>query len=110
MSVGRICTRSVDLTDPDETVQIAASRMNTRNVGTLLVIDEQKCPIGILTDRDLAIRVVGKGLDPNTTTVQSVMSPTPDSVTENASIESAIAVMRAGPHRRLPVVDDGGVI
>lgn len=106
MSVGRICTRSVDLADAGESVQMAASRMNTRNVGTLLVIDEQKCPIGILTDRDLAIRVVGKGLDPNATTVESVMSPTPDSVTENTPIESAIAAMRAGPHRRLPVVDD----
>ena len=106
MSVGRICTRSVDLADRGESVQMAASRMNTRNVGTLLVIDEQKCPIGILTDRDLAIRVVGKGLDPNSTTVESVMSPTPDSVTENTPIESAIAAMRAGPHRRLPVVDD----
>ena len=82
MSVGRICTRSVDLADPGESVQIAASRMNTRNVGTLLVIDEQKHPIGILTDRDLAIRVVGKGLDPESTTVESVMSPTPESVTE----------------------------
>ena len=106
MSVGRICTRSVDLTDQGESVQVAASRMNTRNVGTLLVIDEQQSPIGILTDRDLAIRVVGKGLDPNTTTVESVMSPTPDSISEDASIETAITLMRAGPHRRLPVVDE----
>jgi CBS domain-containing protein len=106
MSVGRICTRSVDLADPGESVQIAASRMNTRNVGTLVVIDDEKCPIGILTDRDLAIRVVGKGLDPNSTMVESVMSPSPDSVTEQTSIESAIALMRAGSHRRLPVVDE----
>ena len=106
MSVGRICTRSVDLADPDESVQVAASRMNMRNVGTLLVVDDQKCAIGIITDRDLAIRVVGKGLDPNTTTVASVMSGAPESVTENTSIESAIASMRAGPHRRLPVVND----
>ena len=108
MSVGRICTRSVDLADPDEAVQAAASRMNTRNVGTLLVIDEQKCPIGILTDRDLAVRVVGKGLDPNTTTVESVMSPTPDSVSESTPIETALAAMRARSHRRLPVVDSEG--
>ena len=106
MSVGRICTRSVDLADPDESVQSAASRMNTRNVGTLVVVDDQKCPIGIITDRDLAVRVVAKGLDPNSTIVESVMSPTPDSVKESTPIESAIAAMRAGPHRRLPVVDD----
>lgn len=106
MSVGRICIRTVDIADLDETVQVAASRMHTRNVGTLIVIDDAKNPIGILTDRDLAMRVVGKGLDPNTTAVESVMSSLPDSVTENTSIESAIAVMRRGPYRRLPVVDD----
>jgi CBS domain-containing protein len=106
MSVGRICVRTVDLADLDETAQVAASRMNTRNVGTLVVIDDQKSPVGIVTDRDLAIRVVGKGLDPNTTMLESVMSGLPDSVTENTSIESAIATMRRGPYRRLPVVDD----
>ncbi len=108
MSVGRVCTREVDLADAGESVQVAASRMNTRNVGTLLVIDESKCPIGIMTDRDLAMRVVGKGLDPNSTTVESVMSAAPESVTEETPIESAIAAMRAGPHRRLPVVDENG--
>jgi CBS domain-containing protein len=106
MSVGRICVRTVDLADLDESVQVAASRMNTRNVGSLVVIDEQKSPVGIVTDRDLAIRVVAKGLDPNTTTLESVMSVLPDSVSEDASIESAIAAMRRGPYRRLPVVDD----
>ncbi len=106
MSVGRICTRSVDLADCDESAQVAASRMNMRNVGTLLVVDEQKCPVGIITDRDLATRVVGKGLDPNTTPVSAVMSGVPESVTEETSIESAIKVMRDGPHRRLPVVND----
>ena len=106
MSVGRICVRTVDLADLDETAQVAGSRMNTRNVGTLVVIDDQQSPVGIITDRDLAIRVVGKGLDPNTTKLQDVMSELPESVTENTSIESAIATMRRGPFRRLPVVDD----
>ena len=108
MTVGRICTRSVDLADCDESAQVAASRMNTRNVGTLVVIDDQKRPIGILTDRDLAIRVVGKGLDPNSTSVESVMSASPDCIEENAVIESAITLMRRGSHRRLLVVDGDG--
>jgi CBS domain-containing protein len=108
MSVGRICTRSVDLADADEAVQFAASRMNTRNVGTLVVVDGDKVPIGILTDRDLALKVVGKGLDPNTTNVESVMSAVPRSVTESTPIETAIVEMRAGPYRRLPVVDEDG--
>lgn len=108
MTVGRICTRSVDLADRDESVQVAASRMNTRNVGTLVVNDDDKRPIGILTDRDLTIRVVAKGLDPTSTSVESVMSPSPDCITEDAVIETAITLMRRGSHRRLLVVDDEG--
>jgi CBS domain-containing protein len=108
MTIGRICTREVDLADPDESVQVAANRMNARNVGTLVVIDEDKRPIGILTDRDLAVRVVGKGLDPGATAVSAIMSPAPDTVTENSAIEAAISTMRRLSHRRLPVVDDDG--
>lgn len=108
MSVGRMCIREVDLADPCEAVQVAARRMNSRNVGTLMVLDEYSRPVGILTDRDLAIRVVGKGLDSLETVVRDVMSKAPDSVHEDTPIETALSHMRAGPFRRLPVVDHDG--
>ncbi len=108
MSVGRICNREIDLAEPDETVQVAARRMNSRSVGTLMVLDMDSRPVGILTDRDLAIRVIGKELDPAETMVRDVMSKAPDCVHEDTSIESALSHMRSGPFRRLPVVDDGG--
>ena len=106
MSVGRICTRTVDTADYDESAQVAASRMNSRNVGTLVVLDDEKHPIGILTDRDLAIRVVSKGLDPVSTRVGSLMTGTPETVSEDTAIEAALAMMRRGPHRRVLVVND----
>lgn len=108
MSVGRICIREVDLAELDEAVHIAARRMHSRQVGTLMVLDNESRPIGILTDRDLAIRVVGEGLDAAETTVGDVMSKAPDSVCEDTPIENALSQMRAGPFRRLPVVDDEG--
>ena len=108
MSVGRICNREIDLAEPDESVQIAARRMNSRSVGTLMVLDMDSRPVGILTDRDLAIRVVAKGLDPAETVVRDVMSKAPDCVREDTSIEHALSHMRAGPFRRLPVVDNDG--
>lgn len=108
MTVGRICIREVDLAEPEETVQVAASRMNARKVGTLVVLDDESHPIGLLTDRDLAVRVVGKGLNGFETFVQEVMSPLPDAVAEDAPIESALAQMRAKAIRRLPVVDSDG--
>ena len=108
MSVGRICTRDVDLADPEESVQIAARRMNSRNVGSLLVVDSDSRPIGIVTDRDLALRVVGKGLDVAETMVRDIMTRPPDAVSESTPIEMALTQMRAGHFRRLPVVADDG--
>ena len=108
MSVGRICIREVDLAEPGESVEVAARRMNSRNVGTLMVLDKESRPIGILTDRDLAIRVVAKGLDAGETTVGEVMSKAPDAVREETPIETALSYMRAGAFRRLPVVDNDG--
>ena len=108
MSVGRICIREVDLADANESVQVAARRMNSRSVGTLVVLDDQSKPVGIVTDRDLAIQVVGKGLDSIETRVRDVMSETPACVSEDTPIETALAHMRAGPYRRLPVVDIAG--
>ena len=105
MSVGRICTRYVDLADADESVQAAALRMAERKVGTLVVLDSARRPIGILTDRDLALRVVAAGKDPGQTRVEGVMSPSPRTVSEGTPIEQALAMMRSGSIRRLLVVD-----
>ena len=109
MSVGRICVREVDLAKPDEAVQVAAQRMNSRNVGSLLVLDEQSRPVGILTDRDLAIRVVGKGLNSLDTTVREVMSKVAGlGAQEDTPIETVLSRYAHGPYRRLPVVDHLG--
>jgi len=108
MTVERVCAREVDLAKADETVQVAGRRMKDRNVGTLLIQDAESRPIGIITDRDLAVRVVGEGLDPTLTTVGQVMTELPESVHEETPIELVLAQMRSGPYRRLPVVDANG--
>ncbi len=105
MTAGKICVREVDLAKPDETVQVAAQRMHSHNVGSLLVLNQFSAPIGLVTDRDLAIRVVAQGLDPTDATVEQVMTQSPESVHEDTSIEEVLTRMRSGPFRRLPVVD-----
>lgn len=104
MTVGRICSREVDLVEPDETVHAAAQRMLQRNVGTLVVVDEARRPVGIVTDRDLTLRVLAKGLD-DATLVDEVMTPLPQTIRLDAPIARALAAMRAANVRRLPVVD-----
>lgn len=105
MSVGRICVREVDLADAQEPVQAAAQRMHSRKVGTLVVLNAKKEPIGIITDRDLAVRVVAAGKDAFETTVEDVMTRSPQTVRVDATIEDALTIMRGRTIRRLPVVD-----
>jgi len=79
--------------------------MRQRGVGTLLMVDEWNKPIGIVTDRDLVVRVLAEGLDGNTTLVRDVMTPHPKTIFQDAPIEDALAIMRGGGFRRVPVVD-----
>jgi len=110
MSVGRICTRYVDLADADETAQQAARRMSERRVGTLVILDLADRPVGILTDRDLVLRVVASGRDPGETPVGEVMTRNPTMISEAAGIEEALSLMRSGSFRRLPVIGRDGVL
>lgn len=108
MSCGRICTRSVDVASMDESVHVAAQRMHARKVGSLVVVDSEGHPLGLLTDRDLAVRVIADALDPNETRVSQVMTRLPRVVREETPIEEALGIMRCGSHRRLPVVTREG--
>ena len=106
MSVGRICIRGVDIASPGESVQMVARRMRDRNVGSLVVCNESMHPVGMVTDRDLALRVVAEGHNPGSTSVADVMTRDPQCVREDTPIEMALTAMRTGPCRRLPVVSD----
>lgn len=111
MTVGKTCTREVDLASPSDTVSDAARRMAASNVGTLVVVDCDRRPKGIVTDRDLTVRVLAEGVDPDGVRVDQVMSTGVESVSETGSLEDALEVMRRGRVRRVPVVDSrGGIV
>jgi CBS domain-containing protein len=82
--------------------------MATRAVGMLLVLDQGRRPVGVVTDRDLALRVIGDGRDPGSVTVGDVMTRSPKTVSEIAAVEDALALMRTHAVRRLPVVSPQG--
>jgi CBS domain-containing protein len=108
MSLGRIAQREVDFADPGESVQAAALRMKSRGVGCLVVLDKERKPIGMVTDRDLLIRVVAQRGDPETTRLEEVMSRPVTTAPEEAPIEHGLNLMRWGCFRRLPIVDAAG--
>jgi CBS domain-containing protein len=98
----------VDLAEEHESLQAAAERMHARNVGTLVVVNREGKPIGILTDRDLVVRAVARGLDPYETIVSDAMTLCPVAAREETTLEDALRTMRSGGFRRLPVVDGEG--
>jgi CBS domain-containing protein len=105
MSVGKICVRTVITARPDEPIDAAARRMWQYNVGTLVIL-EGKSPIGIVTDRDLVIRVMAQGKMPQETTVRTVMSSNLVTVLDHTPLEDAMNLMRGYQIRRLVVVND----
>ena len=110
MTIGKICQREVDLADGDEPIVEAAKRMSQKMVGTLVVLDEKRQPIGIVTDRDVAMRVVAEGRSLDTTVVREVMSAHPRTISVAAPVETALATMRQLGVRRLPVVQADGTL
>lgn len=108
MSVGRICSRIVVTADCGESAAAAAQRMQNSNVGSLPVLDDEGRLVGVLTDRDLALRVVAARRNADTTAVAEVMSECVQSIHDDAAIEAALALMRSRKTRRLPVVDRAG--
>jgi CBS domain-containing protein len=104
MSAGRICRREVHVAGLGESVRAVAQRMRELNVGTVVVKDERGRPAGILTDRDLAVRVIAEDKDPKMTPVLEVMTVVPKTVREETPIEDVLGLMRSTRCRRIPVV------
>jgi CBS domain-containing protein len=92
---------------PTDSTQRAAQLMRDRNVGAILICDseETKRLVGIVTDRDLALRVVAEGCDPKTTCIGDVMTRQVFTCRPEDDVEKALELMERHQVRRIPVVD-----
>jgi CBS domain-containing protein len=101
----RECLRSAPVTVPPAcTLAEAGGLMGSHGVGSLLVVDGGTL-VGIVTDRDIAVRGTGAGHDP-ATTVESVMTPGPVTIQGSADVFEAFGVFRSASARRLPVLEE----
>jgi len=105
---GDIMNRKVVTVSPHASVREAARLMREHNIGTLVVVDEGY-PVGIITERDLATRVVALDLSGDTP-VEDVMSTQLITVSESTSIENVLDTMQKHGFRRLPVLKDGKLV
>lgn len=88
------------------TIEEAARVMRDADIGDVIVLDLDGEVQGIVTDRDVVVRAVAKGLDTNTEPVGSILEGDIVTIAAEDSIETALDLMRDHKVRRLPVVDD----
>lgn len=92
---------------PTDTVATAAQLMKSKDVGPVPVVNDssERRVVGIVTDRDLTVKVLAEGLDPNATTVDEVMTRYPICCREDEDLDAALRLMSMNQIRRIPVVD-----
>jgi CBS domain-containing protein len=93
--------------DEDKTVEYAAKMIRDEDVGLAPIVGGDRL-IGMLTDRDIAIRVVAEGKHPQTTKVSEVMSRELVTIDPDQDLEEALRLMSRHQVRRLPVVEEDG--
>lgn len=101
-----IMDRKLLTASPQTTVRAAAEMMATKQAGAVLVLDDGVLT-GIFTERDIAFRVIAKGLAPDTTPLADVMTRAPRTITPDKPLGSALTVMHENGFRHLPVIEDG---
>lgn len=96
-------SRHVVTATPELSVLDAARRMAEKDVGCLVVVAGER-PVGVVTDRDLVLRAIARGLDPTRARVEEVMSAPCVTVPDDVDPVEAASLMRAHRVRRLPIV------
>ncbi len=90
---------------PETPLRVAIDHMKEKGVGCVLVQRDTKL-VGIFTERDVLVRVVGAGVDIDRTPVEALMTPDPESLSPDDRVSYALNKMTIGGFRHIPVVDD----
>ena len=113
MRIPEICTTEVVCCRPQASALDAARLMRHKHVGDVVVVSDpegDRVPVGVVTDRDLTIEVLGNGRDAAQTTLSDVMRSPVVVATESEDASSVLERMRFHGVRRIPVVDARGTL
>jgi CBS domain-containing protein len=103
MKLSSIMTGGIETIRPQATLAEAAKKMASQDIGSLPVCAERRQVVGIITDRDITVRAVARGMDPNQTRVEEVMTRDVLSCSSEAEVEHACELMEKRQVRRLLV-------
>lgn len=108
MPIDRLIRRPARTLGADASCVEAAAMMRDDQIGAVVVTDDDRRVLGIVTDRDLAVRVIAAGRDPKRVALREVMSGEPIYLSRTRNVAQLLATMRDLAVRRVPVVDDDG--
>ena len=110
MKAREIMTANPSTVTPDTNLPEVARLMQSEDVGIVPVVEAgaSRQLVGVVTDRDIALRVVGEGRDPNSVRVSDVMSSNIRTCREDDSVDDVMNVMGEQQVRRIPIVDERG--
>lgn len=109
-TIEQVMTKNPLTVSTDDAVTRAAKVMRDANIGDVLVTRPDGSVCGIVTDRDLVMKVVAEGQDPNSVTAEDVCSHNIESVASGDPVDRAVKMMRDQAIRRLPVIDEGNLV
>ena len=110
MHVGEICNQEVITVAADESAQSVATIMRKEHVGDVVVVEDGRKPVGIVTDRDLVLEVMVPGLEPNDLTAREIATDPLITVEARDDLFVAMEIMETKGVRRLPVVQSNGAL
>jgi len=105
MSLERVCRKEVVTVSPHTNLLEVARLLRSQHVGSVVVVEERR-PVGILTDRDIIVKVVAEEKDTKAIQAYEIMTTNPALININLDPLDATRIMRERGLRRLPVVDE----
>jgi CBS domain-containing protein len=113
MFIGEICNRDVIVAGKDASIAEIAQLMREHHVGSIVITDQQNdlhIPVGLVTDRDLVIELLSKGVDIKSVSAGDVMCQNLVTVRDSRHVYDTLKLMRGKGIRRIPVVNDEDVL
>lgn len=110
MQIKDLMTKHTVSVGQEEPVTAAARLLKRDNIGSVPVCDEKGKVQGIITDRDITLRCVAAGVDPDKTKIREVMTTGVYTVSPTDSVDTAAALMGKAQIRRLPVCENGTLV
>ena len=106
MKLNEIMSSDVEIIHPSDTLQTTAQKMRDRDIGFLPVCDDDRL-IGVLTDRDVIVRAIAEGMDPNVTIGRDLVTSPAIYCFDDQSVDEAAKLMHDNQIRRLVVLHRG---